>query len=326
MICPIAYVNMQATGSEIFKTIDAFLALLQSPVATEQMTIEHVMQGFNCAHFIEITIAKMQAEDKKLLFEKCLRQKLERKLYPHENITCSDLEKACDKLLECYLKDNHISTVMVDEYLKLYTQHFGQDRLNAYLKQTISHAFAVNMVVNCLEELGVPFSSMEDEALIMSWQMALANGDQDEVMKCINKMINDGCVSRLVCLTVESHDDTIKQLVTQTFTSKLVDYDSDICVALANTKKKSLLKLLQDSDRFCIDFVDAIFYFGRNMCLVDGKWHSDFTFEYEHLCQMMKMLLNGPRVIREPIYNRISIVKAQPGSEIWTDIEADIFS
>jgi len=317
---------MQTADSEIFNTIDAFLALLQSPTVSEQMTVENATQAFNCAHFVEITVAKVEAENKKLPFEKCLRRKLERKLFPqNQNITCSDLEKACDKLLERYLKDSHISTEIVDEYLKLYTQHFGQDRLNAFLNQVISSSVATNMVIESLGELGISLSCMEDEALIMSWQMAIANGDQDEVMECINKMLNDSHVSRLVHLSVESND-TIKKLIVQTFSSKLTDYDAEICVALANTEKKFLLRLLRDSTQFCLDFVDAIFYFGRNMYFVDGKWCSDFKFEYKHLCQTVKILLNGPRVIREKVYNRMSTVKTQPDSEIWSNVEADIFN
>lgn len=318
---------MQATGSDTFKTIDAFLALLQSPIVGEHMTVENATQAFNCAHFVELAVAKVLAEDKKLPFEKCLRRKLERKLFPqNRDVTCSDLEKACDKLLECYLKDSRIPTKIVDEYLKLYTQHFEQDRLSSFLNEVISNSVATNMVIESLEGLGVPLSSMEDEALIMSWQMAIANGDQNEVVECINKLLSDGHVSRLIHLMHESHDDAIKKLAVETFTKKLTDYDPEICVALVNTDKKLLLKLLQDSAQFYVDFVDAIFYFGRNMCLVDGKWHSDFKFEYKHLCQIVKILLNGPRVIREQVYNRMSAVKTQPGSEIWSNIEVDILN
>lgn len=317
---------MQAACSDILKTIDAFLALLQTPTASEQMTVENATQAFNCARFVELAVAKVQADGKTSPFERCLR-KLERKLAPqNRDVTCSDLEKACDKLLECYLKDRHISTEVVDEYLKLYTQHLGQDRLNAFLNEIISTSVATNMVVESLGELGVPLSRMEDEALIMSWQMAIANGDQDEVLECINKMLNDGHVSRLVHLAVESHDDAIKKLVVQTFALKLTDYDPEICIALADTEKKLLLGLLQDSTQFYVDFVDAIFYFGRNMYRVDGKWRSDFKFEYKHLCQIVKILFNGPRVIREQVYNRMSAVKTQPDNAIWSNVEADIFN
>lgn len=318
---------MQATGSDTFKTIDAFLALLQSPTDGEHMTVENATQAFNCAHFVELAVAKVLAEDTKLPFEKCLRRRLKRKLFSqNRDVMCSDLEKACDKLLECYLKDSRIPTTIVDEYLTLYTQHFGQDRLSSFLNEIISNSVATNMVIESLGELGIPLSSMEDEALIMSWQIAIANGDQDEVVECIDKMLNDGHVSRLVHLTIESHDDAIKKLAVETFTSKLTNYDPEICVALVNTDKKLLLKLLQDSAQFYVDFVDAIFYFGRNMCLIDGKWHSDFKFEYKHLCQIVKILLNGPCVIREQVYNRMSTVKTQPDNEIWNNVEVDILN
>ncbi|RLU25082.1 hypothetical protein DMN91_003174 [Ooceraea biroi] len=315
---------MQANGCEIFETIDTFFTLLQSPIVSEQMTVENVMQAFTCAHFIELTIEKIQAEEKAWIFEKYLRWKPERKLYPrNRDITCSDLERACDKLLERYLKDSRISTEVVDEYLKVYIQHFGRDRLNAFLNEVMSKSISTNMIIESLEELGVPISHMEDEALTMSWQMAIANGDQNDVAKCINSMLNDGHVSRLVHLIIESRDDIIKQLIIDAFTSKLINYDSEICLAFVNIEKKLFFKLLRDNTRFCIDFIDTIFYFGRNMHLVDGKWCSDFKFQYEHLHKMMESLLNGPRMIREHVHNRLSTVKTQPDSEIWCDIETD---
>lgn len=317
---------MQAVGSEVFKAIDVFFTLLQSPIISEQMTVENMIQAFNCAYFIEVAIKKVQAENKKLTFEEYLRCKPERKLFPYNrNITCSDLEKACDKLLERYLKDSYIPTEIVDEYLKLYSQHFGCDRLNAFLNQVMGKSLATNMVIESLEELGVPLSNMEDEALIMTWQMAIANEDQSEVTKCINKMLNDGHVSRLIHLTIKSHDDIIRKLIIQIFSSKLIHYDPEICIAFVNTDKKLLLMLLQDN-RFRIDFIDAIFYFGRNMYLVNGKWCSDFKFEYKHLYKIIKILLRGPRVICELVYNRMSAVKNQPDNEIWNNIETDILS
>lgn len=317
---------MQAVGSDVFKAIDVFFTLLQSPIISEQMTVENMIQAFNCAYFVEVAIKKVQAENKKLTFEEYLRCKPERKLFPYNrNITCSDLEKACDKLLERYLKDSYIPTEIVDEYLKLYSQHFGCDRLNAFLNQVMGKSLATNMVIESLEELGVPLSNMEDEALIMTWQMAIANEDQSEVTKCINKMLNDGHVSRLVHLTIKSHDDIIRKLIIQIFSSKLIHYDPEICIAFVNTDKKLLLILLQDN-RFRIDFIDAIFYFGRNMYLVNGKWCSDLKFEYKHLCKIIKILLKGPRVICELVYNRMSAVKNQPDNEIWNNIETDILS
>jgi len=315
---------MQADNCELFETIDTFFTLLQSPTVSEQVTVENIMQAFNCAYFIELAIEKIQTEEKAWIFEKYLRWKTKRKLYPHQNIMCSDLEKACDKLLERYLKDTYIPIEVFNEYLKAYIQRFGHDRLNIFLNEIISKSMSVNIIIDCLEELGVPISCMEDEALIMSWQMAIANGDQNDVTECINKMLSNGHVLRLVHLIIESHDDAIKKLIINSFTLKLIEYDSEICIAFMNIKKKLFLRLLQDNIHFCIDFIDAIFYFGRNMYLMNEKWCSNFKFQYEHLQKIMEILLNGPRVIREHVYNRLSAVKTQPDSEIWSIIEMDV--
>ncbi|XP_032662965.1 uncharacterized protein LOC116840406 [Odontomachus brunneus] len=315
---------MQTDDSEFFETFDAFYTLLQNPNVSKQVTVENVTQTFNCAHFIEAAIAKVQAEGKICDLEKCLQEyrRLEGKSLSH---TCSDLAKACDKLLERYLKDSHLPTEIVDEYLKLYTQHLGYDRLNVFLKQLMNNSISVNIILESLEELGVSLSHIENEALIMSWEMAITAGDESGVINCINAMISDDQVSRLVCLITELHDDNvIKKLVQEIFTLKLIENHPAICIAFTDIKKELLLKLLQDHN-LCTNFIDAIFYFGRNMQQIDGDWLSDYNFKYEHLCKVIKILLNGPRVIYELVYNRLSIAKTQPDNEIWSDIERFVY-
>lgn len=314
------YHSMQTNGSEFFETFDTFYTLLQNPNVSEQVTVENVTQTFNCACFIEAAIAKVQAEGKVSDLEKCLQEyrRLEEKSFSY---TCSDLAKACDKLLECYLKDSNFPTEIVDEYLKLYIQHFGYDRLNTFLRQLINHSISISTIIESLEELGVPLSHMENEALIMSWEMAITTGDKNGVVNCINKMIDDGEVSKLICLITELHDDNvIRKLVQEIFVLKLVENNSAICTAFADVRKEVLLKLLKDHN-FCTNFIDAIFYFGRNMQQIDGNWLSDYEFKYEHLCKIIRILLNGPRVICELVYNRLSVAKTQPDSKIWNDIE-----
>lgn len=315
---------MQADDCEILKTFNAFLTLLQHPNLGEQMTVENAMQAFNCAYFVEVAITNVQAKGMDSDLEKRLQEyrKLEGKSFSQ---TCSDLEKACDKLLERFLKDSHIPTEIVNEYLKVYTQYFGQDRLNVFLNRAISNSISTNMIVESLEELGVSLSHMEDDALIISWEMAIENGDQADVVRCINKMLNDGHISKLIYILTEScGNDAIKKLVIQSFISKVVENHSAICIAFGDIKKKSLLKLLQSDHDLCINFIDAIFYFGRNMQQVDGKWFSNYDFKYEHLCKIIKMLLNSPEVMHKLIYDRLSIAKTQPDSEIWSDVEKDI--
>lgn len=315
---------MQTNGSEFFETFDVFCTLLENPNISKEVTIENMAQVFNCAQFIEAAIAKAQAEEKECVLEKCLQEyrKLKGKSFSY---TFSDLAKACDKLLEHYLKNIHLSTQIVDEYMKLYTEHFGYDRLNVFLKQLMRNSISVNTIIESLEELGIPLSHMENEALIMSWEMAITDGNKTGVIKCINEMINDDQVSRLVCLITELHDNNvIMELVKEIFTSKLIENHPAICVALTDIKRKLLLKLLQDDYNFCTNFIDAIFYFGRNMQQIDKDWLSDYDFKYEHLCKIMKILLNGPPVISELIYNRLSVAKTQPDGKIWNDIEKTV--
>ncbi|XP_019697455.1 uncharacterized protein LOC109503953 [Harpegnathos saltator] len=312
---------MQVNGSEFFETFDAFYTLLENLDINKQITIDNVTQAFNCACFIEATIAKIQAEGKEYDFEKCLQEyrRLEGKSLSH---TCFYLAKACDKLLERYLKDSHFPNEIVDEYLKLYTQHFGHDRLKVFLSRLISNSIAVSTIVESLEELEVPLSNIENEALIMSWEIAVTSGDKNGVIKCINKMINDGDVSRLIALITELCDDNaIGILIKEILTSKLVENHPAICIALVNMKRKLLLKLLKNDYTFCTNFIDAIFYFGRNMRQVNGNWLSDHDFKYEHLCKIFQILLNGPCVIYEQVYNRLSVVKTQPDNKIWNDVE-----
>lgn len=315
---------MQTDGSEFFETFDAFYTLLQNPNISKQVTVENVTQTFNCARFIEAAIAKVQAEEKVDDLEKCLQEyrRLEGKSPSH---TCSDLAKACDKLLERYLKDSHLPTEIVDEYLELYTQHLGYDRLNVFLNQLINNSISTNIIIESLEELGVPLSHIENEALIMSWEMAITTGDKSGVVNCINAMINDGQISILISLITELRDDNvIRKLVQETFALKLIENHPAICITFTDIKKESLLKLLQDHN-LCTNFIDAIFYFGRNMQQVDGDWLSDYNFKYEHLCKIIKILLNGPRVIYELVYNRLSVAKTQPDNKIWNDIERLVY-
>ncbi|XP_014488181.1 PREDICTED: uncharacterized protein LOC106751684 isoform X1 [Dinoponera quadriceps] len=312
---------MQANASEFFETFDAFHTLLQGPSVNKEITVENVTHAFNCARFVEIAIAKVQAEGKECDLEKYLQdyRRSEGRSLSH---TCTDLAKACDKLLECYLKDSHLSTEIVDEYLKLYTQHLGYNRLKVFLNQLMSNSISINTIIESLEELGVPLSYMENEALIMSWEMAITNGDKTGVINRIHEMINDDQVSKLICsITLLHNDNAIGKLIKEILTSKLVENHPAICIAFADIKGKLLLKLLKNDHNFCINFIDAIFYFGRNMQQIDGDWLSDYDFKYEHLCKIIKTLLNGPPKICELVYNRLSIAKTQPDSTIWNDIE-----
>lgn len=310
--------------SKILKMFDVFLTLLENPTIGEQTNTENVIKAFQCARFIEAAIAKASELDKETVLESHLHKYWlkERRsiLYNY-----SELKNACDKLLEVYLKDNTIPTEIVDELLKCYTQHCGTDRLNEFFKCTVINGICTNIVIESLEELGIPSSDMLDEALIMSWEAFVGNGKSYEVSECIHKMYLDGCVLKLVRFAANLDDEIkAKKLIVQFLSSKIAENDASVCLAFLNIKNVLLWKLIQSNSEFYLNFLDALFYFARHMKLVEQNWTSKYEFEYKHLLQMVKTLLNVPCEIAETIYKRVQLVKAQPNGAIWHDIEKDI--
>lgn len=298
--------------------------LLENTSTTKDMNAENVLKTFQCAQFIEATIARAYEIDKQNVLENHLHnhwlEEGRSNLYK-----CSDLRNACDKLLELYLKDSTISTDIVDEFLKLYTQHCGSDRLNNFLRQIVVNGVCINIIIESLKKLGVSASDMEDEALIMSWELLIGNGNQYEVLECIHKMFDDGFHSKLVQFSVDLNDNsTIKLLIIQLLSNKLVENDVNVCLALINLKKKLLYTLMQSNSEFYTNFLDAIFYFARHMKQIQNHWTSKCDLEYAHLVKVVGILLNGPTEISDILYNRMQLVKIQPNGTIWHKIEKDI--
>ncbi|KAL2712605.1 hypothetical protein V1478_018128 [Vespula squamosa] len=310
--------------SQILQVFDKFLELLEDSHISTQVTKETVNKTFECAKFIEATVTKAYNEKMEDILENYLRQhwlkEKKTKIYK-----CSDLKCACDKLLEIYMKDTSISTTMVDEFLKLYIQSFGIDRLNNFLLCTLRNSVCTNMILESLEDIGLSMSKVEDEALIMSWEFDLENGQQMEVSQKITKILEDGHLSRLICLVINLHNKSkLKMLFMKCMSCKVIENDVLFCLDLINIEEKFFLKLLKDSPEFCINFVDAIFYFGRNMSKINNEWILDSTFNYNHLLKIIHRLLNGPNVVHDIVYNRLQLAKMQPDCTIWHSIEKDI--
>ncbi|XP_043250919.1 uncharacterized protein LOC122396501 [Colletes gigas] len=309
---------------EILKMFDIFLALLENSSLSEDTNTENVVKAFKCAQFIESAIAKAYEIGKENVLENHLHNRWldenRTKLY-----TCSELKKACDKLLEVYLKDAAISTDVVDEFLKLYVQYCGSDRLNDFLRRVVINGVCANVVVESLENLGVSDSDIQDEALIVSWEMLIGNGNQYEVSECIREMYNDGLHSKLVQFAVSLDDKSkIKQLIVRLLSNKLVENDPNVCLTLVNVEKKLLCKLMQSDSELYANFLDAVFYFARHMKQVENRWTSNCVFEYDHLLRVVRILVNGPAGISEIIYSRVNLVKMHPNGTIWHNIEKDI--
>lgn len=309
---------------EILKMFDKLVVLMENPSISTQMNTTNVVNAFKCAHFIESTIAKANEIGKEDILENNLHDHWVKE--GRSNLyRCSELANACDKLLEVYLKDNNISTDVVDEFIKLYVQDCGSERLNAFLGHILIKGVCTNIVIESLENLGVSALDMQDEALIMSWELLISNGNEFEVSDCIYKMFNNGFHSKLVHFAVNLHDDsTIKCLIIKVLSRKLVENDENVCLALAYVDAKSLWKLMKKDLELYANFLDSVFYFARHMEEVDNNWTSNCEFKYEHLVKIVKILQNAPAEISEVIYNRVQLVKTHPNGTIWRKVEKDI--
>ncbi|XP_046822530.1 uncharacterized protein LOC124425753 [Vespa crabro] len=310
--------------SQILHVFDKFLELLENSHISTQVTKETVNKTFECAKFIEATVTKAYNEKMEDILENYLRQhwvkEKKTKIYK-----CNDLKCACDKLLEIYMKDTSISTTIIDDFLKLYIQSFGIDRLNNFLLCTLRNSTCTNMILESLEDIGLSMSKIEDEALIMSWEYDLENGQQMEVSQKITKILEDGHLSRLIPLFINLHNKSkLKMLFMKCLSCKVIENDVLFCLALINIEEKSFLSLLKDSSEFCINFVDTIFYFGRNMSKINNEWILDSTFNYNDLLKIMHRLLNGPNVVHEIVHSRLQLAKMQPDCTVWHSIEKDI--
>lgn len=309
---------------EIQKMFDTFLVLLENPTVYEEISTQDIVKAFQCAQFIETTIAKAQEIGKEEILENNLHNYWLRE--GRSNLyKCSELKNACDKLLEVCLKDSTISIDIVDEFFKLYIEYCGISRLNDILKHILINGVCTNIVIESLIELGVSTSNMQDEALVMSWELLISNNNEYEVLECIHKMFNDGYHLKLTEFAANLYDNSkVKQIIIQLLSDKLVQNDVNVCLALVNISDKSLRKLMRKNSELYTNFLDTIFYFARHMIQEQNHWVSDCEFKYDHLIKVVKILLNDPDEISEIIYKRVQLVKSHPNGTIWCKIEKDI--
>ena len=309
---------------EVLNMFDTFFVLLENPTVNEEINSQNIVKAFQCASFIEATIAKAHEIGKEKILENNLHnywlKKGRSNLY-----TCLELKNACDKLLETYLKDNNIPIDVVDEFIKLYVQYCGTDRLNDILRDIVINGVCTSIIIESLNKLGVSTSNIQDEALIMSWELLISNDNEYEVLECIHNMFNDGFYLKLIQFAVNLHDSSrVKHLIGQLLSNKLVQNDVNVCMTLVNIDKKSLQKLMQKDPELYTNFLDAIFYFARHMRQDQNHWVSNCEFKYSHLVRVAQILLSGPTKISEIIHNRVQLVKTHPNGTVWCDIEKDI--
>ncbi|XP_015593308.1 uncharacterized protein LOC107266863 isoform X4 [Cephus cinctus] len=181
-----------------------------------------------------------------------------------------------------------------------------------------------NAILQSLEELGVSASTLENEALIASWEEEVENGRQEQVTTCIVNMLEDGHISRIIEFLSEFHmNKKLDQLMETCISSKIINNDTTVFLAFIELNTTSLLNLLNNRDKLHISFIDALFYFARNMKYVGNKWISEQEVTYEHILKLMKVFLSDSRKVYDLIKGRLQLAKHQPDCSIWNDIEKD---
>ncbi|XP_057342259.1 uncharacterized protein LOC130678794 isoform X1 [Microplitis mediator] len=305
---------------EIIKTIDTYISLIEKK--NSKITIENISKAFDVSLFVEATVARAKDDNKLKIFESNLHgywsTKKRTRLY-----TCTELQLACDRLLEVLLKDSKTTRDIIDKLLHLYVQHCGHDRFNIFIETLLTDTLAANVLLNSLVDIGLPIETIEDEARTIAWDHEASCGRHEQVDQLIQLMVIDGRVDKVLdTFSSLNTDSPARKLILNNLSKYTHDYDVPVCLAITDVDKKLLRLLLDDCD-FKNNFIDAIFYFGRNMNWDGSTWKADHSFSYLHLIKIIRKLLFVSDEINKVIADRLQLAKAQIDGSIWVEVERD---
>lgn len=307
---------------EIIETFDAYLDMLEKPIITEKAAKENLSKAFGCGQLIENIISKVYHEEKAQFFEDNLNYRLSEKGRCN-TFKCSDFEKACDKMLEYYMKDSRVPTSNVDILFNHYIRHRGQERLSVFFEYTLTNSMCINSILKSVVELGLPISDLHDQALLATWEEETCRGEMNEVVKCIDKILDDSHVLRLVNFALKNDiNPETKKVIMKSLTSRAFKNDPQFLRDFMSVNAKLLMQLLIDNSEFCVNFLDAVFYFGRNMTFEDGNWISEEGIEYKDIAKIFRILLEGSNDVSNQTKERLDLAKEMDG-KVWECIEKD---
>lgn len=312
--------------TQIIRIFDQYLSLVENPSIIQNVTSENISKAFDCCLFVEATIIRAEQENKLTIIQGHLHghwsAKNRTKLY-----TWAELQFACDKMLEVFLKCPSITTDIIDKLLNLYVQHCGRERLGIFLENVLTNSLPANVLCNTVVELGLPLSTIHNEARLVAWDNEAAIGRHDEVDQAISQMIDDGQLNNVfeILSSLNKNSPAIK-LIMKNLTRRTDAYDVSICRAITEVNRKLLRQLVVDTD-FRISLVDAIFYFGRNMHWDGESWKAQDEFNYDNLVKIFRLLFTVSDEVFNFVNNRLKLSKAQDMSQmdcsIWVQIEKD---
>lgn len=304
---------------EILKVVDTYLEIIENPEVFEKIDTGITIRAFETCLYIENLVKKVQEEQKETEFDSHLNSWMLKKKKTSV-YKCSNLKKACDKMLERFLSKEQIPVEIIDELLKLYIQRCGSVRLETAINNMLSYSMQANSILQFFQKTEV---DIEDEVLLASWDQEIKIGNKKKVIECLTEMFDKELIPKLIKLAyiAESTND-VNKLILNFFAKKLDDNHDKLYTELKNSKKKVLLKLLVDNSKFQVSFIDTTFYMGRKMELNDEEeWVTDTGFSYDDLKNVINVLLDGSQEIHRLVVDRIKLAKELDA--VWEAVEED---
>ncbi|KAG7207126.1 hypothetical protein KM043_001000 [Ampulex compressa] len=308
---------MSALG-DILQTLDAYLSFIHEPNIGEGASLEKACKAFDCARSVELIVGKLEAANGRSTFENHLRNG-GTSGKKRASVEYEDLRSACDKLLESYLKDPSVPTDIADELLRLHALHCGSERTEGLLGRVLVNGLCLNAALAALRELGAPFSSLRDEALLLAWEVSLGRGWSYELREKLRQMLEEGCAPRLVRMAGLAREGSAAgAAIMELLVERIVRNDLAVCLAFADLDGRRLARMVERHADFRASFVDAVFYFGRNI------EPSSAEFGYERVLDTLKRLSGASAELSRLIRRRVEIAKERPDGRLWRRIEADL--
>lgn len=309
------------SDSEFDQVVTVFMAykqILEKPYLAENMEEKDLNKAYDYCTFIESFISNVHEQKKEVDFEKYLNYRLS------TTYECSDFEKACDKMLEIFMKDSRISTKKIDLLFNIYIRRFGQERFKKFLNTTIKDAMCFNLILNSLVEQQIPISELHDEAIFFTWDKQICNGKLIEVTEYIDNMLDDHQILKLVnaILNIKMKSKT-KKLIMERFTLRAFENNVKFFQEIIKIHSQSLIQILSENSKFCDNFLDTVFYFGRSMIYKDGYWISEEGIQYEDIAQIFRTLLTESNDISCRTQRQLNIAKEMEDGDFWEEIERD---
>ncbi|XP_063980087.1 uncharacterized protein Ufm1 isoform X1 [Diachasmimorpha longicaudata] len=306
--------------SEILKTFDNYVTLIENPRIIEQITLGNVSTAFSCCRFIERTMLRAKESNKINELMSNLRGHWSMSNRVHV-YSIDTLHRACDKLVEVLMKSVGVSGDIIDRLLSLYVNECGRERLSKFIEGLFNESVLTNAALKCMTEGGLDKSLIEDEGRVFLWHNQASCGNGEEVMKCIDKMIDDGLVVEVIeSLEKLSEGSPARKLIVQSLSRRINNYDENVCSEVFKVRRKVLEDLMEDED-FRLNYLDIIFYFGRSMNFENGEWSGNHRFSFEDIVDSLKGLIRVSEEIREAVKSRIILAKGMEGGMIWEDVE-----